>query len=69
MLPLVLGLGHMLGAAEQNHRRGVTWVLAVCAQGSETRVGQRPELILLEGPAQLAQEVLQGDALWGEVAS
>lgn len=42
---------------------GVTWVLAERPQGAETCVGQSPELVLLEGPAQLGQEVLQGDIL------
>lgn len=38
-------------------------MLAERPQGAEARVGQSPELVLLEGPAQLGQEVLQGDAL------
>lgn len=50
----------MLG---EDPRRGVTWVLAERPQGAEACVGQSPELVLLEGPAQLGQEVLQGDAL------
>lgn len=43
-----------------------TWVLVVSAQSSETRVRQSPELALLEGPAQLAQELPQGDDLGRE---
>lgn len=46
-----------------------TWVLAVSAQSSETGVRQSPELALREGPAQLEQELPQGDDLGGEVAS
>ena len=59
--PDMLGVGGL----DEDPWEGVTWVLAVRPQGAEARVGQSPELILLEGPAQLRQEVLQGDALWG----
>lgn len=71
MLLLVLALEHTGGQAEHGTAgQSITWVFAVSAQSSETRVGQSPELILLEGPAQLAQELLQGDALGeGEVTS
>lgn len=51
---LVLALEHMVGRAEHGTAgQSITWVLAVSAQSGETRVGQSPELILLEGPAQL----------------
>lgn len=66
VLLLVLALEHNGGRAEHGTAgQNFTWVLTVCTQSTETRVGQSPELILLEGPAQLAQEVLQGDALVG----
>lgn len=45
----------------------VTWVLAVLVQIAEAGMGQSPQLVLLEGPAQLGQEVLQGDALGKEL--
>ena len=47
----------------RNRTANITWVPVVGAQRAEAGVGQRPQLILLEGPAQLGQEVLQGDAL------
>lgn len=54
-----------VGVLDEDPWEDVTWVLAVRPQGAEACVGQSPELVLLEGPAQLRQEVLQGDALRG----